>query len=51
MPLVRVNSEDCVLLVPSLTNLPATDLKQVVDNIGSKRQAIVAALEYLFLGA
>ena len=51
MPLVRVNSEDCVLLVPSLTNLPATDLKQVVDNIGSKRQDIVAALEYLFLGA
>ena len=51
MPLVQVNSEDCVLLVPSLTNLPATDLKQAVDNIASHREGIVAALDYLFLGA
>jgi toxin CcdB len=51
MPLVRVNSQDCVLLVPSLTNLPAMDLKQAVGNIGSRRDAIVAALDYLFLGA
>jgi toxin CcdB len=51
MPVVRVNSEECVLLVPSLTNLPAIDLKQAVDNIGSRRDDIVAALDYLFLGA
>jgi toxin CcdB len=51
MPVVRVNSEDCVLLVPSLTNLPAVDLKRAVDNIGSRREDIVAALDYLFLGA
>lgn len=50
MPLVRVNSEHCVLLVPSLTNLPAVDLKQVVGNIGSHRHDIADALDYLFLG-
>jgi len=51
MPIVRVNAEECVLLVPSLTNLPAIDLKRAVDNIGSRRDDIVAALDYLFLGA
>jgi hypothetical protein len=51
MPVVRVNSEECVLLVPSLTNLPAIDLKRAVDNIGARRDDIVAALDNLFLGS
>ena len=50
MPLVQVESKEFVLLVPSLTNLPAVDLQRVVDNIGSRRDAIVAALDYLFIG-
>ena len=51
MPLVTVESKEYVLLIPSLTNLPAVDLKRVVDNIGARRDAIVAALDYLFIGA
>ena len=51
MPLVTVESKEYVLLIPSLTNLPAVDLKRVVDNIGARRDAIAAALDYLFIGA
>ncbi len=51
MPAVIVDSKECVVLIPSLTNLPATDLKQVVLNVAYQRDAIVAALDCLFLGA
>ena len=51
MPIVSVEAKDYVLLIPSLTNLPASDLTRAVANIGSSRDAIVAALDYLFLGA
>ncbi len=51
MPLVQVESQDCVLLIPSLTNLPADDLQRVVDNVGARRDAILAALDYLFIAS
>ena len=51
MPDVAIESKDYVLLIPSLTNLPAADLTRAVANIGSSRDAIVAGLDYLFLGA
>lgn len=50
MPAVAVESKEYVLLVPSLTNLPAADLQRAVGNVGSSRDAIVAALDYLFVG-
>ncbi|MEP6885575.1 MAG: CcdB family protein [Gammaproteobacteria bacterium] len=51
MPVVIVDSTECVVLIPSLTNLPATDLKHVVVNVGLNRESIVAALDHLFLRA
>ena len=50
MPVVAIEAKDYVVLIPSLTNLPAADLTRVVANIGSRRDAIVAGLDYLFLG-
>lgn len=50
MPVVQVNGRDYVLLVPSLTNLPAADLKGAIGNIGAHRDRIVEALDWLFLG-
>lgn len=51
LPLVRVESKEYLVLIPSLTNLTALDLKLAVDNVGSHRESIVAALDYLFRGA
>lgn len=51
MPPVIVESTEYVLLVPSLTNLPAIDLQRSCGNIAGSRDSIVAALDYLFLGA
>ena len=50
MPIVTVNAADYVLLVPSLTNLPARDLKQTIGNIARYREPIVAALDHFLRG-
>jgi len=50
MPGVTVDAKDYLLLVPSLTNLPAADLHRSVGNVGASREAIIAALDYLFVG-
>ncbi len=50
MPGVTVDAKDYLLLVPSLTNLPAADLHRSVGNLGASREAIIAALDYLFVG-
>jgi toxin CcdB len=50
MPIVNVNGRDYVLLIPSLTNLPITDLKSAVGNVAPHRDRIVEALDWLFLG-
>ena len=50
MPFVEVESKVFALLIPSLTNLPASDLKRPLANLGSFRESVVAAIDYLFLG-
>jgi toxin CcdB len=50
IPIVMVENQDYALLVPSLTALPVTDLRQVVANLTNHRERIVAALDYLFIG-
>jgi hypothetical protein len=50
IPIVKVESRDYALLVPALTALPATDLRQVVDNLADDRGRILVALDYLFIG-
>lgn len=49
-PHVRVSNVDHVLLVPSMTAVAAADLRELQGQLGAHRDAIVAALDYLFLG-
>ena len=49
-PHVRVSDVDHVLLVPSMTAIAGADLRELRGQIGAHRDAIVAALDYLFLG-
>lgn len=49
-PHVHVTGADHVLLVPSMTAVLADDLRALRGQLGSYRDEIVAALDYLFLG-
>ncbi len=49
-PHVRVSNIDHVLLVPSMMAVAAADLREPQGQLGAHRDAIVAALDYLFLG-
>ena len=50
IPIVRVDGRNHALLVPALTTLRATDLRQVVASLADERARILAALDYLFIG-
>jgi hypothetical protein len=49
-PHVRVADVDHVLLVPSMTAIATVDLREHRGQLLPYRDAIVAALDYLFLG-
>ncbi len=49
-PHVRVGSVEHVLLVPSLTTIAASELLDSRGHLTAYRDAIIAALDYLFLG-
>jgi toxin CcdB len=49
-PHVRILDVDHVLLVPGMTTVAAVDLRDHRGQLASHRDAIVAALDYLFLG-
>jgi toxin CcdB len=49
-PYVRVANVDHVLLVPGMLAVPAGDLREQRGQLIAHREAIVAALDYLFLG-
>lgn len=50
VPVLEVAGVDHVLLVPSLTSMPAADLRHAVVNLADERDRIMAALDYLFIG-
>jgi toxin CcdB len=50
MPHVRVADVEHVLLVPSMAAVAAADLRELRGQLIAHRDAIVAALDYLFLG-
>ena len=50
IPIVEIGRRDYALLVPALTTLRATDLRQVVASLANERARILAALDYLFIG-
>ena len=49
-PHVRVLDADHVLLVPNLAAVAVNDLRELRGQLTAHRDAIVAALDYLFLG-
>jgi toxin CcdB len=50
MPIVEIEGKDFVLLVPSLTGIPVAELKAPLGSLAAYRDAIVEALDWLFLG-
>lgn len=49
-PIVRVQRQEHVLLVTSLTTLPAQSLRDSVATLADRRHDILAAVDYLFFG-
>lgn len=49
-PHVRISDVEYVVLVPSMAAITATDLREHRGRLVAHRDAIVAALDYLFLG-
>jgi hypothetical protein len=50
MPIVDIGGREFVLLMPSLTNVPATELRTPVTNLKVFRDRIVDAIDWTFLG-
>lgn len=49
-PVVTIEQEDFVLLVTSLTIIPARSLGPAVASLADRREEILAAIDYLFFG-
>jgi hypothetical protein len=50
MPLVEVGRQEFVLLMPSITNVPVTELGRSVGDLTAYRSKIVDAIDWMFLG-
>jgi toxin CcdB len=50
MPVVEIGGREFVLLMPSLTNVPVTELRGSVGNLKAFRDRIVDAIDWVFLG-
>jgi toxin CcdB len=50
MPVVQVDGRDFVLLMPSITNVPVTELRSPIGNLSAFRERIVDAIDWTFLG-
>ena len=50
IPAVQTGGHEMGILVPGLATVAASDLRSAVANIEPARDAIIAALDYLFLG-
>jgi len=50
MPVVALQGNDHVVVVPRLTVFRSRDLKEKVSSIASARAPLLAAIDYLFFG-
>ena len=50
MPLVELGRQEFVLLMPSITNVPVTELGRPVGDLAAYRSKIVDAIDWMFLG-
>jgi hypothetical protein len=49
-PIVDLAGKEFVVLMPWMTNVPASDLRKPVADLASFRDRIVDAVDWLFLG-
>ena len=49
MPVVEIDGQEFVVLMPSITNVPVVELRRSVGDLGAYRSKIVDALDWLFL--
>ena len=49
-PVVAIDDEPYAVLVRSLTNLPASDLKRRIANLARYRESLLGAVDLLFYG-
>jgi toxin CcdB len=50
MPIVEIGGQEFVVLMPSITNVPGTELRRAVGDLTAYRSQIVNALDWMFLG-
>lgn len=50
MPIVEIGGREFVVLMPSITNVPANELRTPVGNLMAFRDRIVSAIDWMFLG-
>jgi len=50
MPVVDIAGREFVLLMPSITNVPVTELRSPIGNLNPFRDRIVDAIDWTFLG-
>jgi hypothetical protein len=49
-PIVQFAGKEFIVLMPWITNVPASELRSPVADLGSFRDRIVDAIDWLFLG-
>lgn len=49
-PILTIDTDEFVLLVPSVTALPIRDLGRAIASLANRRDDILAAIDYLFFG-
>lgn len=49
-PVITIEHDEFVLLVTSVTTIPAQSLGRAVASLANRRDAILAAIDYLFFG-
>lgn len=50
MPVVQLAGRDFVLLMPSITNVPNAELRNLAGNLNAFRDQIVDAIDWTFFG-
>lgn len=49
-PIITIDGAEHLVLVPALTGVRARDLRDSIGSFASERQALLAAVDYLFFG-
>lgn len=49
-PVVKIDDQDYIVLVPALMTLPASELSRRIANLSRYRQSLLGAVDLLFYG-